>query len=257
MLRLLKTDDLQDLLRLRKAAGWNQTAADWLHVLRIEPGGCFGVEEDGRIQASAVCITYGSDLAWVGMVLTDPAYRGRGFARRLLDRTLEYAGNRPTRLDATDQGRPLYATIGFRDEYPVERWLRAPGLQEETPKLNPLRIDPAYDSEVFGADRSRVLEPWQGASIHGGYAQWRPGAISAHFGPCVTNSEVDTQSLVRAFLASNGIGPCSWDLFDHARAVAAGNGFQPARHLMRMVRNATPRRAPDARIWAIAGFEFG
>jgi GNAT superfamily N-acetyltransferase len=49
-------------------------------------------------------------LAWVGMVLTHPEYRRRGFARRLISHALEYARERGVmtlKLDATSAGRRL------------------------------------------------------------------------------------------------------------------------------------------------------
>src|SRR5919112_5707112 len=100
VLRSLHAGDLPDLMTLKEAASWNQTEDDWLRCLRLEPDGCFGIEADGMVVASTTVIRYGSDLAWIGMVLTRPEFRGRGLARRLMERAIEYAGNRTIRLDA-------------------------------------------------------------------------------------------------------------------------------------------------------------
>src|SRR3954452_3959003 len=104
-LRQLRASDLPDLMALTLAANWNQTSADWLRFLNFDPSGCFGFEHEGRIVASAACMRYEDQMAWIAMVLTLPEYRGRGFARRLTDVAIEYAGQRVVRLDASDMGR--------------------------------------------------------------------------------------------------------------------------------------------------------
>src|SRR5260221_13886840 len=122
-LRRLLSADLPALMRLKDAAGWNQTEADWLNLLALEPEGCFGIGVKGEIVASATVICYGLELAWIGMVLTAPDFRGRGCARHLMNACIAYAGPRPIRLDASDMGHSLYTSLGFVDECPVERWL--------------------------------------------------------------------------------------------------------------------------------------
>src|ERR1700722_11734730 len=121
----LSPEVLPDLLDLSTGAGWNQTAADWLALMTDSPEGCIGIACDGRIVATTTLVTYEKRLAWIGMVLTHPNYCRRGFARKLVSRAVEMAHEREVRtikLDATDLGRPLYLSLGFRDEQPVERW---------------------------------------------------------------------------------------------------------------------------------------
>src|SRR5688500_18994122 len=161
VLRTLTVDDLPGLVALKAAANWNQTEEDLARVLRLAPNGCFGIEADGVLAASASVVTYGDDLAWVGMVLTLPEFRGRGFARQLMERAVEYAGDRPTRLDATDMGQPLYASVGFVVECPVERWRREGGRPIDAPQVDALRFDGALDRAVFGADRAALLRDLQ------------------------------------------------------------------------------------------------
>src|SRR5258708_39645964 len=117
-------------MRLKEAAGWNQTAADWQRVLALEPDGCFAIECDGQVRATTTAVCYGEELAWVGMVLTDAQYRGRGFARRLMEHTLAYLrGKRGAwvKLDATDMGRPLYGRLGCPDHGTIERGIERAG----------------------------------------------------------------------------------------------------------------------------------
>lgn len=246
MPRLLADTDLADLLRLSAAAGWNQTAGDWLRLLQMEPEGCFGIASGGRIVASATVITYGRELAWIGMVLTLPAYRGRGFATRLMERCLDYCQQRgitTVRLDATEQGRPVYAKLGFVDEYEVQR--RSGSL---TPReARPLAFDFALDRLAFGADRRRLLER-TGCS--------RPGRVASCIGPVTARTPEEARESI---LHCGVSGPCFWDVpcANPAALELAGNlGFSPVRRLTRMRRGPAVAERPEY-VFALAGFEYG
>jgi GNAT superfamily N-acetyltransferase len=110
-IRLLTAADLPAAMALKESAGWNQTEADWRMLLEQEPEGCFAVESEGRVVASATAYCYGRDLAWIGMVLTLPECRGRGYARLLMQEALAWVERRGipcTKLDATDMGNHHY-----------------------------------------------------------------------------------------------------------------------------------------------------
>ena len=125
--RRLTSADIPAAMRLKDAVGWNQTALDWKNVLALAPEGCFGIDEGGRLAATTTGVCFGKELAWIGMVITDPNYRGRGLAKRLMEHALYHLRGRGVewiKLDGTDMGRPLYQQLGFRDEGAIERWLR-------------------------------------------------------------------------------------------------------------------------------------
>ena len=114
-------------MRLKEAAGWNQTEADWLSLIRLAPATCFGLEYEGVLAATTTAMLYKQKLAWIGMVLTYPGYRRRGFGRTLMQHALAVLAERGVewiKLDATDMGSPLYRDLGFVDETPIERWSR-------------------------------------------------------------------------------------------------------------------------------------
>src|SRR5947209_8034469 len=157
VLRLLKPSYIPQAMLLKQAAGWNQTEQDWLRVLELEPEGCFGIEHDGRLVATATSTCYGSELAWIGMVITAPEFRGQGLASRLMRQTLEYLDSRRIqwiKLDATSMGRGVYLKSGFEDECPVERWLRVPAPIRASRTVEPGQWDASLDRRAFGADRS-------------------------------------------------------------------------------------------------------
>src|SRR5260370_37184294 len=97
-------------------------------LLELAPDRCLGIEAEGRLVATTTLLCYQRRLAWIGMVLTHPNYRGRGFARRLISAALDRAdspGVETVTLGATEQGRPLYEGFGFWAEQPSERWSRS------------------------------------------------------------------------------------------------------------------------------------
>jgi GNAT superfamily N-acetyltransferase len=58
-----------------------------------------------------------SRRAWILNMYTEPAYRRRGIARRLVETMIEWCraeGFRAVALHASQQGRPLYESLGFR-----------------------------------------------------------------------------------------------------------------------------------------------
>lgn len=264
--RLLRHADIPSAMRLKQAAGWNQTEEDWRRILELEPEGCFGIEREGRLVATATAICYGRELAWIGMVLTDPAFRGQGLASQLMRRTLEFLDGREVtcvKLDATDMGRGVYQKFGFVDECPLERWVRGPGPMAAV-ALSSCGFDAAMDLRSFGVDRSKLLARLAGgesASIPGaGHAMGRPGSKAAYFGPCVATSLEAAESLVRWFVGRHAEEAVYWDLLPgnpEAELLAERFGFQRVRQLVRMVRGEA-LVAPDPRqVYAIAGFEFG
>src|SRR5258707_12869836 len=96
-------------------------------LVSLDPEGCLAIEVDNSVVATTTLLCHGERIAWLGMVLTHPHYRRKGFARRLIAHALERArllGVPTVKLDATDEGRPLNETLGFRGEQPIERWMR-------------------------------------------------------------------------------------------------------------------------------------
>ena len=274
-IRLLKPADLPHLLELSRQADWNQTEADWSRLLSLAPQTCFGIEAGGRIVSTTTAIRYAKELAWIGMVLTHPEYRGKGNATALMKHAideLKAADTQRIRLDATEQGRPIYAKLGFRDECPVERW-RRPAGKGFTPTMSrpvhPYIVDPSFDRAYFGAYRIPLLnalakDPPAELIVGYGYAMHRPGDKAVYFGPAVVRTREAARQLLERFLAKYPNDEVFWDLLpDNSDAVqlAIDHGFEPARHLVRMGLACHPDQPPmvqnSSSVFAIAGFEYG
>lgn len=267
-LRRLHSDDIPQAWNLSVLAGWNQTAEDWQLLLELAPSGCFCVECDRTVVATATLLTYENRLGFIGMVLTHPDYRRRGYARQLLIELLARAsemGIKTLKLDATELGEPLYRSLGFRREQAIERWWRA-GSPANPPRTRTVACDLApwlgVDAEAFGADRSLLLgklaERGQGFVNEGGFLLSRPGRTSTFLGPCLARSRDAAGDLVTRALEPGAPG-WVWDLFPRNRqavGLATELAFQPARRLTRMVFGPA-REGEDERVYAGAGFELG
>ncbi len=266
--RFLTAADLPEAVDLSTLAGWNQTAEDWAMLLDLAPQSCFAIEMEGQVAATCTLICYGARLAWLGMVLTRPEFRGRGFARSLVETALAFAdrqGVRSVLLDATDMGRPVYRKLGFQDQQDIERWARGgPPAEWPEPPAAPSSIAdiPLLDERVYLADRSRLLTSLiaRGAVFHSanGFLLARPGRLASFLGPCVADSAEAAASMIGQCFNSR---PSSWfwDLLhanERAAALAERFGFERVRRLTRMVRGEQIL-CRAANLWATAGFELG
>lgn len=268
--RVLQAGDAVSAYKLSLEAGWNQTVQDWSMLIELSPDGCLGIDVDGDLVSTGTLFCYGRRLAWVGMVLTKIAFRGRGFARRILTELLRLADRKAietVKLDATDQGQPLYEKLGFRVEQAVERWIR-PGekgvrLTSNDAGQELQRSWHNLDTTAFGTDRTFLLErlALRRPPIvdQNSFGLSRMGRENNFLGPCVANSSGIARGLIHSTLLAAQQGGWLWDLFlenKNATALATDLGFTPQRHLMRMVRG-NDLRGNEASVFALAGFELG
>jgi GNAT superfamily N-acetyltransferase len=270
-------DDLPLGQRLSRQAGWNQTEADWLRHLDLQPDGAFVAECEVGPVATVTTARYGP-VAWVAMMLVDQAWRGRGIGRALLSHALEVLDDRgvaTVRLDATPLGQPLYESLGFAAESSWMRYGGRPSAQvEPTATTQPLAADrmddlAAFDRTITGIDRSRLLarlatenpgtarifDPGGGLE---GYAMTRPGSEASQVGPGLA-TPLAGPTLLSGALDCQAGRPVFVDIpSDHAesRALVEGRGLVVQRHLLRMCRGRAITERVEA-IWAGAGPDFG
>jgi len=283
--RDLTLDDIPSAMELSIAAGWNQIPEDWDRILGLSPHGCRCIEAAGEVIATTTVLAYGTDLAWVVMVLTRPEYRRQRLATRLMEDAIANAerdGVCTLKLDATDEGRPLYESFGFIVEGAVERWVRdrsAFPSNDQTLNADSFsnqecqwgRTIPTYlsalDEVAFGVSREKVLKELSalgGNTSAGGYVLSRSGRMARSIGPCIATSEDEARRLIATHLdtrnsATRDPEDWYWDLLPaNAAAVKCAEdfGFTPRRALWRM-RRGKPINNNDAMVFATAGFELG
>jgi GNAT superfamily N-acetyltransferase len=274
-IRRLTPEDTDAVLGLCAAAGWNQTAADVRRLMALEPAGCFAAQVRDRVVGTATTTSYGSALAWVGMVLVHPAFRRRGVASALMDVALEYLRRRgviTVKLDATAAGRPVYERLGFVAEGRLERW-----SGQATPPGGAMSGGTwaevaGIDRSAFGADRGQMLQsivadtPYpmcvqrDGSGRPTGYALVRPGSRAGYVGPLIAGDLETAGGLLSAALARIATGPVFIDVntdFPGATDLLGRLGFTRQRELlcMRIGPDGAVGRSP--RVFAIAGPEVG
>ena len=278
-IRLLAESDVIEAMRLKAAAGWNQTEGDWLRLLRLCPRGCFAATSGNRLVGTTTTTVYGRELAWVGMVLVDPEFRRRGIATALVRAALDgldAAGVATVKLDATPEGAPVYEALGFEAELRVERWVGAVGGKSSPEQVAERAHAPAQifelDRRAFGADRSELLKAlWTescvtpAASAEGdgrlrGYALARRGALADYVGPLVAEEAETAVVLLDDVLNCLGAGRVCVDLnttYAGGARVLEARGFVRQRELIRMCRGVESGAGTSGIVFAIAGPEVG
>ena len=258
-------------------AGWNQNVADWRFMLAQGRG--FGLRgADGKWEASSLVLPLGDKLAWISMVLVTRTRRRGGVGTGLLTRCIAevQASGAVAGLDATEQGRPIYLPLGFRDLYKIARW-HFDGVKD-SPSGVPVRPMTAadlpamfaYDRALSGMDRPALLthlaarQPkaaWI-AEKDGrltGFALGREGRTATSIGPVVAENERTGLALI-AKAASSVPGPFIIDVPDvHAeiRAWLERQGAVSPRGYMRMTLGTAPGLDDPSHVFALAGPELG
>jgi GNAT superfamily N-acetyltransferase len=272
--------DIQDAMRLKEAAHWNQVPEDWIGFMRLEPLGCFVGELDGQVVSTATNFSFENRFGWIGMILVDPVQRRKGIATRMMERSIAYLESLPCpcqRLDATDAGAKVYERIGFLTEYQVERWTHD-GISYETraeagvSELTVKNIDriARWDADIFGASRKSLLHWYVENSAPSllagepenpkGFLVGRPGSGAFQLGPMSASSVEVASDLIHSFLTLLPTQPMIADMTvanPDSKSLLEELGFQPSRVLQRMYRGPNQYPGDPSRAFLLAGFEFG
>lgn len=273
--------DVATALSLSQLAGWNQTKEDWKLFLDVSPMGCFvAVDETGKTHGTVTTVRYQDHFSWIGMVLVHPAMQRRGVGTTLLRKALdELAEEETIKLDATPAGRQIYLPLGFIDEYAISRMELArinPGKLDSSAAVRAIQIKDlrnlmALDRQVFGADRSVIIESIQRRAPQFAFVVENAGTIAAycfgrlgerftHIGPIVANDPGAARSLCSAALRKSPGRPVVIDTLLSKDAWVGWLkhiGFREQRQLIRMYRGSNGHTGLPEKQFAILGPEFG
>lgn len=260
--------DLFPAMRLKEAAGGNQTEQDWRRLLSLDPQGSFAACFDGRMVGTASTIRYTPSFAFIGMLVVDRAYRRLGIARQLVQACLSYLeeeGVETVKLYTCPAGQRCYEEQGFVFEGYVERW------EGEAPQMSGVtggrRGDlESWDLRAYGVDRSRLLTRLAGESCapplcweDRGYAMAREGALACQVGPVVAADEEAAVELLDGMLARLAGRQVfvDWNTnFPDGGRLLAARGFVKKCEMLRM-RRGPEAICPSPLVVAIAGTELG
>lgn len=275
-------DHCEAVWPLSVEAGWNQNVADWRFMLGAGRGfGCMG--RDGQWQASALILPLGQKLAWISMVLVTKERRRGGLGTGLLKRCIDevISAGAVAGLDATEQGRPIYLPLGFRDLYRISRWHFDHVKDTAVPPPAGVRLSPVgpahlpklalYDRPLSGMERPAILahlalrqpgRAWIAEDAAGkivGFVLGREGRVATSLGPVVADSEAIALPLL-ARAAASAPGPFIIDVPEAHRAVRSwleAQGATSPRGYMRMTLGDAKGLDDPAHVFALAGPELG
>jgi ribosomal protein S18 acetylase RimI-like enzyme len=266
-------------LQLSSEAQWNQVAADWSWML--QNGDSFGVvTAHGRLVASGLTVNFpAGGFGWISMILVTPEYRRRRLATSLMHYCVEALRRRGlvAGLDASPQGQLVYLPLGFAVSRTMTR-LRgavrlspsASGAPVRAMTLADLPAVAAYEAVAAGTDRNGLLShllarrpdcafvsEWKGAVR--GCVLVRDGRTCAQVGPLVADDDdVAVALLQHACTAIRG--PVCLDVGDQHPAPQRWlreQGFAEVTTFARMIQHRSTPFDDPARIYAVAGPEFG
>jgi GNAT superfamily N-acetyltransferase len=263
-------------------AGWNQNVADWRFMLGAGRGfGCAG--PDGAWQASALILPLGQKLAWISMVLVTRERRRGGLGASLLKHCIAEvrAAGAVAGLDATEQGRPIYLALGFRDLYAISRWhldqlkerdvVSPAGIIVRPFTLSDLPRLATYDRPLSAMERPTVLahlatrQPGlafvaEAASGRiAGFVLGREGRFASSIGPVVADDEATALALI-ARATSAAVPPFIIDVPEShllIRSWLERQGASSPRAYMRMTLGEAKGLDDPRYIFALAGPELG
>jgi GNAT superfamily N-acetyltransferase len=174
-------DDIEALADLRIEQRWQRSELLLGAIMAWEHGRIFVVREaaltteaaGGQAPIAAISVIAARPIGAIGNVVVRADYRRRGLGKLLMYATLDWLyeqGVRSVLLDATEDGRPLYAGLGFVAGEP-SKYAHAPVAALDASYLRQLatglRAHPAVpdelariaelDRQAFGGDRLGLL----------------------------------------------------------------------------------------------------
>jgi GNAT superfamily N-acetyltransferase len=159
MIRVMQPVDLELVLGWAADEGWNPGLDDAAAFLAADPGGFFVAERDGRPAAAISVVNHDPQVAFLGLYLCHPDWRGQGIGYALWT----HARARTIGLDGVAAQQANYAKSGFQ---PHGATLRLQGqLHPAAPTLREARHSDvvalvALDRVANGYDRAAFLTAW-------------------------------------------------------------------------------------------------
>jgi GNAT superfamily N-acetyltransferase len=264
----MSPEDIPHNVALSQSVGWKDVEGEW-RVLHAA-GDVRGVRLAGRVVAQGVLGDYGNSATLAKMVVAAELQR-QGLGARLLDGFLEQADARgiPVGLCATDLGRPLYESRGFRVSgelmilFGAVAGIARPG--SVVPLSNAERAV-ELDARFSGCDRRRMLQArFREATValelagQSGFAFASAQGDHLLVGPVLAETEQGARELLLALLASSGQRARIDVPLQHVelRRWLVGLGLAEVSQRVEMVRGATgvPWQVPHR--YALASQAWG
>lgn len=275
-IRRLERSEIETLVAWAGREGWNPGFSDAVPFQAADPNGFFGLFVDGRLASGISAVAYDDDFGFIGLYITDPDMRGKGYGRRIWDHAMAYLGKRTIGLDGVPEQQENYARMGFVSNYGTARWsgsLAAENLPPPSATRNfdssELETIAAFDRAFFPAGRARFLAEWINAAASArliekdgtttGYAVARKCLKGYKIGPVFAKTPQCAKALLSGIVDDIGTAHIDIDVplsqlsfITFLEAVGMERGFETAR----MYRGKAPA-LHIAGVFAVTSLELG
>ncbi len=160
----MTVEDIEFAVQLTNLEEWDYTPGDFRRFMRMDPRGTLVAWEDRRPVGVATATTYG-EAAWIGSIVVDPHFRGRGYGKALVKEALRYVedeGGETCWLNAYGHAQSFYEQLGFQAAgSTIHLQGSAQGKVRPGARLahaGDLDRVAEFDAPFFGADRRKVLD---------------------------------------------------------------------------------------------------
>jgi len=164
----MRVVDFQFAVQLANTMDWNMAVEDFEFATKLEPGGCFVTFRGSERAGIATCVSFGR-IGWFGNLVVAEAQRRRGAGALLVQTAIGYLQSRGAEtigLYAYPYLIGFYKRFGFKPDvdYLVLQGKTASPVTAETAQLQKAKKQDAsaiidFDSQCFGANRKKLLEP--------------------------------------------------------------------------------------------------
>ncbi|MEX0809255.1 MAG: GNAT family N-acetyltransferase [Dongiaceae bacterium] len=278
-IRLLDRQETARAVEWAAEEGWNPGLNDADAFFASDPGGYWGLFEDGALLATISVVRYGGAFAFVGLYICRPDRRGEGLGYQLWESALGNANAGTLGLDGVVDQQLNYRKAGFALAHRNVRYGGTPvATAPDDPRLTGIGPEDvgavlAYEAaaRLFPAERRAFLRAWldlpgstsvalrdRSGAIEG-YGTIRPCHSGFKIGPLFAAHAGDAMCLAQALIVRAGRGPVFLDPPEPnvpAVDLAKRLGLEPVFETARMYRGPAPDLAVD-RIFGITSFELG
>lgn len=274
-IRQMTPDDLGTVLGWAREEGWNPGLADAPAFLAADPGGFLIGEIGGEPVAAISVVRHAPGLAFLGLYIVRPEWRGKGHGLQIWQAGLARVGSITVGLDGVVAQQEAYRRSGFVLSHRHIRFEGAVGSTAPGAEIVPVGTQclpdlSRLDAAVTGYTRPAFLLAWLAASPDrrslallrdgrvAGYGVIRRCDQGAKIGPLFAPDAAGAEALARA-LAGLMEGPVQLDVPEPnagSTGLAARLGMAPVFETARMWKGRPPSE-DLSRVFGVASFELG
>jgi GNAT superfamily N-acetyltransferase len=162
----MQVDDFPFAVQLANTMNWNMAVEDFEFIMKLEPQGCFVLFHGSERLGICTSVSFGK-VGWFGTLVVKGGYRREGAGSLLVKHAIDYLKNKGVEtigLYAYPHLIRFYESFDFKPDIdllvlqgktafpPTEGKVRK-AKKQDVPEV----ID--FDSQCFGANRKKLLEP--------------------------------------------------------------------------------------------------